>query len=130
MNEDMVNNEETIGKRLKLLRQDKNMTQRELADLLYVSDKTISKWEKDGSIPDIDIILEIAGIFDVTLDYLLVGGDGIRTSPKSSRFTSRSPSRPTSTTTPTTRKPWAATPGAGKSSSPTRSTARTPTNTR
>ena len=63
----------TLGTRIRNLRREKKMTQSALAELLFVSDKTISKWEQDRSEPEIDIIMEISNIFDVTLDYLLTG---------------------------------------------------------
>ena len=44
----MKNNKQTIGERLRELRESKNLTQQELSEQLHVSDKTISKWEKDG----------------------------------------------------------------------------------
>ncbi len=48
-----------------------NMTQMELAEKLNYSDKTISKWERAESSPDISVLVEIAGLFGVSLDYLV-----------------------------------------------------------
>lgn len=53
------------------LRQLHNMTQLELAEKLNYSDKTISKWERAESTPDISVLIEIAKLFGVTLDYLV-----------------------------------------------------------
>ena len=53
------------------LRKSNNMTQLELAEKLNYSDKTISKWERAESTPDISILKEIASFFGVTLDYLV-----------------------------------------------------------
>ena len=47
------------------------MTQLELAERLNYSDKTISKWERAESTPDISVLVEIAELFGVTLDYLV-----------------------------------------------------------
>ncbi|MBE6696093.1 MAG: helix-turn-helix transcriptional regulator [Ruminococcaceae bacterium] len=47
-----------------------NMTQLELAEKLNYSDKTISKWERAESSPDISVLIDIASLFGVTLDYL------------------------------------------------------------
>ena len=47
------------------------MTQLELAEKLNYSDKTISKWERAESSPDISVLIEIADLFGVTLDYLV-----------------------------------------------------------
>ena len=63
----------TLGYRIKELRESREMTQAELAAKLYVSDKTISKWEKDKSEPEISVLVKIAEIFNVTNDYLLLG---------------------------------------------------------
>lgn len=48
-----------------------NMTQLELAEKLNYSDKTVSKWERAESSPDICVLIEIANLFGVTLDYLV-----------------------------------------------------------
>ena len=64
---------ETLGNRIKKLREDEKMTQLELAKCLFVSDKTISKWEKDNSEPELDIIVKIGQLFHVSTDYLICG---------------------------------------------------------
>lgn len=63
----------TLGAFIAVLRKSRGMTQRELAEKLGVSDKTISHWERDESAPDISVIPVIAEIFDVTCDELLKG---------------------------------------------------------
>jgi transcriptional regulator with XRE-family HTH domain len=68
-----VKRDNTIGKRIKELRTQKRMTQSALADELYVSDKVISKWENDKSIPDVDTLLEMSELFGVSIEYLLTG---------------------------------------------------------
>ena len=60
-----------IGKRINTLRKERNMTQKELAENLHVSDKLISKWELGYSEPDIDAVLSLAKIFDVSVSQLL-----------------------------------------------------------
>ncbi|MBO4979925.1 MAG: helix-turn-helix transcriptional regulator [Clostridia bacterium] len=60
-----------IAQNIAALRQSKNMTQLELAEKLNYSDKTVSKWERAESSPDIAVLLEIAKLFGVTLDYLV-----------------------------------------------------------
>ena len=55
---------------LKDLREKANMTQQQLADLLFVSKYTVSKWEQGISQPKKDIEMMIANIFCVSLDYL------------------------------------------------------------
>ena len=63
----------TLGSFIAVLRKSRGMTQKELAEELGVSDKTVSHWERDESAPDISIIPVIAEIFDVTCDELLKG---------------------------------------------------------
>ena len=60
-----------IAKNIQKLRQEKGMTQLELAEKLNYSDKTVSKWERGESLPDIVVLKSVADIFQVTLDYLV-----------------------------------------------------------
>lgn len=60
-----------IAKNIQKLRQEKGMTQLELAEKLNYSDKTVSKWERGESLPDIVVLKHIADLFEVTLDYLV-----------------------------------------------------------
>ena len=53
------------------LRLRSGMTQQELADKLNYTDKAISKWERGESAPDVSVLKKLAGIFGVTLDYLV-----------------------------------------------------------
>lgn len=59
------------GTQLKTLREDMNLTQKELADILDVSDKTISKWETSRGYPDISILPELAKALGVSVSELL-----------------------------------------------------------
>lgn len=68
-----MNNEQT-GKLISALRKEKGYTQQQLADLLMVSPKTISKWETAAGCPDISIITELAEVLGVTAEQLLQGG--------------------------------------------------------
>ena len=63
----------TIGSFIAILRKANGMTQKELAEKLNVSDKTVSRWERDESAPDLTLIPVIAEIFGVTSDELLRG---------------------------------------------------------
>lgn len=65
-----------VAKNITELRILNNMTQAELAEKLNYSDKTISKWERAESSPDISVLVDIAAIFGVSLDYL-VGAENI-----------------------------------------------------
>lgn len=63
----------TIGKLIAVLRKANGMTQKELGDRLFVSDKTISRWERDECTPELSLIPVIAEIFGITTDELLRG---------------------------------------------------------
>ncbi len=60
-----------VAKNISELRQANKMTQLELAEKLNYSDKAVSKWERAESSPDISVLVEIADLFGVTLDYLV-----------------------------------------------------------
>lgn len=60
-----------VAKNMTELRHANNMTQLELAEKINYSDKTISKWERAESTPDISVLAEIAELFGVTLDYFV-----------------------------------------------------------
>ncbi len=61
----------TTGEKIVYLRKKKGITQEELATKLNVSRQSISKWEGDYIIPEVDSLINIANIFGVTLDYLV-----------------------------------------------------------
>lgn len=63
----------SIGSFIAVLRKAGGMTQRELADKLGISDKAVSRWERDETAPDLYLIPVIADIFGVTSDELLRG---------------------------------------------------------
>ena len=60
-----------VAKNIAELRQSNNMTQLELAEKINYSDKAISKWERAESSPDISVLVDIAAVFGVTVDYLV-----------------------------------------------------------
>ncbi|MBM7635856.1 helix-turn-helix domain-containing protein [Streptococcus saliviloxodontae] len=62
-----------LHNRLVELRKERNLSQEELAEKLYVSRQTISNWERGKTYPDINSLLLIATFFDVTLDNLIKG---------------------------------------------------------
>ena len=63
----------TIGAFIAVLRKANGMTQRELAEMLNISDKAVSRWERDECAPDLSLIPVIADIFHITTDELLRG---------------------------------------------------------
>lgn len=63
----------TIGSFIAVLRKARGLTQRQLAEMLNVSDKTVSRWERDEGCPDLALIPALAEIFSVSCDELLRG---------------------------------------------------------
>lgn len=62
-----------IGKFISECRKSKNLTQLQLAEKLFVTDRAVSKWENGRSIPDSSIMLELCSVLDITVNDLLSG---------------------------------------------------------
>ena len=62
-----------IGCFLKELRKEKEITQEELAQMLYVSARTVSRWETGTNMPDISLLVDIAEFFDVSIPEIING---------------------------------------------------------
>ncbi|MCI1965769.1 MAG: helix-turn-helix domain-containing protein [Oscillospiraceae bacterium] len=62
-----------IGKLIHSLRKEQQLTQQQLADLMNISDKAVSKWERGLGCPDLSLLPELSRIFDVNLEELLSG---------------------------------------------------------
>ena len=60
-----------VAANITALRQTKGLTQLELAKQLNYSDKSVSKWERGASLPALNVLVEIADLFGVPLDYLV-----------------------------------------------------------
>jgi len=63
----------SLGERIYKLRSEKNLSQGDLANALEVSRQSISKWETNGSVPELDKLLKLSEIFDISLDELVTG---------------------------------------------------------
>ena len=68
----MENN--SVGKRIAQLRKQNGWSQMDLAKKINVSDKAVSKWE-NGGMPSVDLLPRLSKIFNVSIDYLLLGED-------------------------------------------------------
>ncbi len=64
---------QTPGMMISSLRKERGMTQLELAEKMGVTDKAVSKWERDLSFPDINSIPKLAEIFEISVDELMQG---------------------------------------------------------
>ena len=61
----------SMGEIISTLRKEKGMTQKELADLLNITDKAVSKWERDIAFPDTATIPKLAEILEVSVEELM-----------------------------------------------------------
>ena len=64
-----------IGDKLKKARMDKNLTQEEVAEKIFVSRQSISNWENNKTYPDIGNVLALSDLYQISLDELLKGSD-------------------------------------------------------
>ncbi len=62
---------EIVAERIKEIRQDYKLTQREFGKKLSVSQDTVSLWEKAKAYPSTEYVIEICKAFDISADYLL-----------------------------------------------------------
>ncbi len=62
-----------IGALIYKLRCEKNMTQKDIADKLNISDKTVSKWERGLGCPDVNLLSELSDVLGVNIEKLLNG---------------------------------------------------------
>lgn len=62
-----------LGKQIKNCRQEAKLSQEELADRIYVSRQTISNWENDKSYPDVNSLVLLSEVFQISLDKLIKG---------------------------------------------------------
>ena len=69
----LFNKKHSVGKIIAELRKEKGWTQVELAEKLQVSDKAVSKWEKDDAFPSVEFFPVLAELFGVSIDYLMTG---------------------------------------------------------
>ena len=73
MSEHCEIDKEKFGAFLARLRKEKGLTQKELAERLFVSDKAVSKWERSLSLPDVALLLPLADCLGVSVTELLRG---------------------------------------------------------
>ena len=62
-----------IGSQIALLRQERELRQAELAELLHISASTVGMYEQGRRLPSLNTVISLCQIFDVTADYLLTG---------------------------------------------------------
>ncbi|WP_235973569.1 helix-turn-helix domain-containing protein [Peribacillus faecalis] len=62
-----------IGGLILRLRKEKGFTQKELADLMHISDRTISKWERGQGCPDVSLLPDLSSLLGVNIEEILDG---------------------------------------------------------
>ncbi len=65
--------QQKIGSFLKELRKEKSLTQEQLAEKLYVSGRTVSRWETGSNMPDISLLIELAEMYKVSIPEIISG---------------------------------------------------------
>ncbi len=65
----------SLGTNISRLRAEHHLSQGDLAEALTVSRQSVSKWETDSSVPDLDKLVKLSQVFDVTLDELVMGAE-------------------------------------------------------
>lgn len=76
-----------LGKKIQQLRKLSGMTQEQLAEKCNVSRQTVSKWEAESSIPDLESVIVISKMFHVSLDDLLIKEDSGKKTDRNEQFT-------------------------------------------
>ncbi|MBQ8309942.1 MAG: helix-turn-helix transcriptional regulator [Clostridia bacterium] len=66
---------QTFGIKIAALRKERGMTQAELAEKMGVTDKAVSKWERDLSYPDVALLPRLAELFGISVDELMQSGE-------------------------------------------------------
>ena len=62
-----------IGQFIKAVRKEKSLTQREVAEKLNISEKTVSKWETGNGLPEVSLMLPLCELLEISVNELLSG---------------------------------------------------------
>jgi len=68
----------TLGEKIQILRKQQGMSQEQLAEKMHISRQAISRWELNESMPDVENLIKLSNLFDVTVDYLVKDSDFLR----------------------------------------------------
>ena len=64
--------QQKIGQFLRECRKEKGITQEQLAEMLGVTNRSVSRWENGSNLPDLDILIEMADYYDVYLKVVTI----------------------------------------------------------
>ena len=67
-----------LAENIKILREEKGISQSQLAERLFVTRQAVARWEKGNTRPDIETIGKLAEIFDVSVEYLVTGKENVK----------------------------------------------------
>jgi len=81
----------SLGLTIRDLRNQRNMSQNDLAESLAVSRQSVSKWETDSAVPELDKLVSMSELFDVTLDELIRGNPSDESGEKSQTASEKAP---------------------------------------
>ena len=70
-----------VAENMTKLRTSRGLTQAQLGEQLNYSDKSVSKWERGESLPDVYVLKQLADLYGVTVDYLLTDHEGAEVAP-------------------------------------------------
>lgn len=80
--------DESVAKRLKMLRESRNLTLQAVADILEIPKTTYAHYEKEESEPKISIIVKISQFYGISVDWLLGAGEYAKNAPPEDRWES------------------------------------------
>lgn len=83
----------SLGENIRTLRAERSLSQNDLAEALDVSRQSVSKWETDGAVPDLDKLVKMSELFGVTLDELVKGERPEASAPAAMPSPDRAPHR-------------------------------------
>ena len=64
-----------VGRHIHALRRARNLTQNQLGELLHISFQAVSKWERGETLPDVNLLPDLAEVLSTTVDNILNGGE-------------------------------------------------------
>lgn len=66
-----------FGEQIKQLRVSQNLTQEQFAEKLHVTRQAVSNWENNRNLPDIEMLIQMSHVFNLSLDQLILGGENM-----------------------------------------------------
>lgn len=64
-----------FGEQIKSLRKEQQLTQEQFAEKLNITRQAVSNWENNRNLPDIEMLIQMSDVFQISLDHLILGGN-------------------------------------------------------